>query len=72
MLAVVEGTVVVVLVGIPVGAVVVGGGDEGVDVLVGHRHVGLEEGVLFYFLLDGLFEVSNRQLQQTHELYLLR
>ena len=72
MLAVVVGAVVVVLVGVPVGAVVVGGSGDGVDVLVAHGHVGFEEGVLLYLLFDGLFEVSNRQLQQTHELYLLR
>ena len=33
---------------------------------------GVEQGVLLYLFFDGLFQVGDRQLQQSHQLYLLR
>ena len=35
-------------------------------------HLGLKQGVLLQLLLDGLFQLRDGQLQQPHQLYLLR
>ena len=61
----------ILLVAVPIGGVVVSG-VKGLKALLVGGSLRFEEGVLLYLLLDGLFKVSDGQLQQPHQLYLLR